>query len=346
MSVHNKLILNIQILGMLGIILCISLSACQKPPDEKIQIGGPNVVFDFKKIYPKGDFDLQNLCWEPNGKKVAALIQKYKTGSGEIWIIDIEGYKKLRILEWFYNNPISGLLQDLSWYPDGNKIIFVASRGWDDVSANNKESGIWSIDIDGSDLKPIIVFPGKYYDFSSVSCNPDGIKIAFIRFDNATATDQLCVLNMEENQVKVLQASNLFESHNKEAIVSFGGLSWAPDGKLIVFEVFYKEEKDYERGEFWIVNPDGSQLRKITNGSCPSWFYGSEQLLFYLYEDYWTIDIHGSNLRKLNFNLSGAPYFSPDGKKIALLKDQEIILANLLQEKKDNGKVNSIKHGY
>jgi Tol biopolymer transport system component len=271
----------------------MTICGCQK-------VGHEDVIFDLAKAYPKSESNIESdiwkLAWSRDGRKIAFLVERlkpFKTESswGEIWIVDIHTRYSNRLLKWNYNNLLSYELSDLSWHPSG-RLIFVGSKGWDDVSATCKESGIWMINSDGSALKSIIVSAGRIYSYSCISSNSDGGFIAFTRFDEKATMWQLCIYDTRTSLTKVLMTSQPFNSLNTKDIASIGGHCWAPDDGLIVFEVIYRREDATEYSAIWTINPDGSNLKRAEKGTYSFWSHGR----------------------------------SPDGQRLAVVRNNKIVL--------------------
>src|SRR5919106_4361487 len=63
-----------------------------------------------------------------------------------------------------------------AWPPDGNTIAFVRTAG----GSRNQTSGIYLMDADGSDQRPLTSSKGKTYDFDP-QWSPDGRWVVFAR---------------------------------------------------------------------------------------------------------------------------------------------------------------------
>ena len=102
-------------------------------------------------------------CWSPNGMNIAFVVGKIDCVGNEcfavggiILIYDIQMNEIKTIYEWSCNKHIdySGSNQlSVCWSPDGNKLLF-------NKSAEELESHIYLINIDGSGLKQITSEPG------------------------------------------------------------------------------------------------------------------------------------------------------------------------------------------
>ncbi|MEM7345362.1 MAG: LysM peptidoglycan-binding domain-containing protein, partial [Chloroflexota bacterium] len=182
-----------------------------------------------------------------------------------------------------------------SWSPDGYSFAFASRRESDRVArlfiGNQSGSGEYSIGFQG-------VYPSPMPDGRWVvkGCTPTGDCGMFVMGGTGGG------------EVKI---SNEF-SDNAPAV--------SPDGSKIAF---MSSERGARNWEIWLMNPDGSDPRRLTeNGSnegLPTWSpdgqsiaYVSDQGGFWAV---WAMNADGTNQRKL-FNMPG----SPDG---SVLHDKE-----------------------
>lgn len=74
-------------------------------------------------------------------------------------------------------------------------------------------------------------------------------------------------------------------------------------------------------GDIYVVNADGSELRRVSEGMDPSWSADGTQVVFARWTEPWgiyAINADGSNERLLySSNVARSPVFSPDGSQIA-----------------------------
>jgi TolB protein len=124
------------------------------------------------------------------------------------------------------------------------------------------------------------------------------------------------------------------------ALLSGGGLAarsggsywdpaWSPDGRRIVFA-----GRGDGPGDLYVMETDGSGLRKLTRSAYPGPNYGARQPVWspdgrtiafgYGYEGISLIDADGRNLRRLVRGLSFGAAWSPRGRKIAFAAGGEL----------------------
>lgn len=80
-------------------------------------------------------------------------------------------------------------------------------------------------------------------------------------------------------------------------------------------------------GDIYVVNADGTSLRRLTQGMDPSWSPDGSQVVFARWTEPWgicAINADGSNERVLfSSNVARAPVWSPDGSQIAFYFETE-----------------------
>lgn len=209
------------------------------------------------------------------------------------------------------------ILEDVQLKPIsiGKKLAIVFSSEREGVRR------IYMINPDGTELRRITFSEYgserimDYWPFPS----PDGSSIAFIRtfFYDKGFSDELWVVNPDgSNQRRLIGGF--------EAVFP----CWSPDGSKIAFIA-----KGHEGG-LYIINADGSGLRKLDTQSIksdffPSWSPDGERIAFYGYFEgsskIFTINFNGSGLKMI---AEGAlPEWSPRGDVIIFMKRADDLIA-------------------
>ncbi len=98
-----------------------------------------------------------------------------------------------------------------------------------------------------------------------------------------------------------------------------GSHAYAADGRIA-----FASERDGDEGRaIYIMDPDGGNPTKLTEGSMPSWLPDGERIGFVYHDDIWIIDREGTNRKNVTKGrLKESPLFpawSPDGNDIAYL---------------------------
>jgi TolB protein len=185
--------------------------------------------------------DVQGYAWSPDGKRVA-----FGRGSfddpGAVYTINADGTQPVNLT----GDEADAAYQVFAWSPDGKWIAFVRDSG----SARDR-SDIYLAAADGS-APPVNLTqrPGRY---GSVAWSPTGTTIAFARSlvpgEDASFFEQdVCTINADGTGLRQLTNDpTLYE-----------GIAWSPDGTKLVFD---------KLGEgLFIMNPDGSAMRRLTTG--------------------------------------------------------------------------------
>jgi Tol biopolymer transport system component len=137
-------------------------------------------------------------------------------------------------------------------FPGANgKIVYIAG---DDV---------FTVDPDGTDVANLTQTEGL--DAENVSASPDGKKIAF-NVGSPTALDDagLYVMNMNGSGFRDLLATR------HDDFIAVGAPTWSPDGRRIAFEAY---NQPAFKNELFVIDADGTDLRKLTNCDCVSSSY-------------------------------------------------------------------------
>jgi TolB protein len=196
--------------------------------------------------HPAPDF---RPTWSPDGKRIAFV--SLRSGNFKIYVMNADGSKE-RLLtpgpKWVGDSSPS-------WSPDGRWIAFSSSR----LKDGNPE--IFKMRPDGSrvtrltftdtagEVSPDDGFP----DWS-----PDGRSIVFSS-TRVSGQHDLWVMRSDGKNVRRITSTPNFDDW---------GAHWSRDGKRIVFfAVHFRSTLN----DVYVVNADGSALRRVTRGTTPVW---------------------------------------------------------------------------
>jgi len=174
--------------------------------------------------------------WSPDAKKIVCNTEEKSTTAGiEMTVINSDGSNRI-LLGWG---------TQMSWYPDGTKIIFSYWQGAEVGIYNNK---LFSMNPDGTDGTAI---SDKYVGNNTFS--PDGSKIAFSF--NQDSQMGIVILDYPEfdNPLYI----------NKGPSGSYDP-NWSSDGSKIVFS---KREISSDPNSIYIMNSDGTNIQRILNNT-------------------------------------------------------------------------------
>ena len=138
-----------------------------------------------------------------------------------------------------------------AWSPDGELVVFRSFRDLDDE--------IYKINVDGSGLSRLTSIDGPEDD---PEFSPDGSLIAFTSRRNSNAIN-IFTMTPDGNNVTQLTFIDTASSWAP---------SWSPDGTQIVFQ---SHRDDPLQAELYLMNADGSNVRRLTNNDvadeAPAW---------------------------------------------------------------------------
>lgn len=120
-------------------------------------------------------------------------------------------------------------LGGLSWSPDGTHFVGEGFNG-DDLS----KRGVWSMAIDGSDLRRL-TDPGSKVDVppsEGAAYSPDGSRVLFYRSEAGDNLDRVQVMTVGVDGSDVRQVSS------SDYHTEIGKAQWSPDGSKLAFIVF------------------------------------------------------------------------------------------------------------
>ncbi len=298
-------------------------------------------------------------AWFPDGRKIAfssrTSIRPYnRSGNSELWTVDVgTGEKKkllssdaeqpgvsphgLRIAYWgvglgssssrdIFTIPAAGPAEGAApvpvtndpaldwspfWSPDGRFLYFGSDR---DGTLN-----LWRIPIDERSGRPLGIpepVPVPAWHAGPFTTSADGKRIAF-----QTVGDEFAL-----ERIPLDPASGKVTGEPRAILKTNMALSLpnvSPRGDAVAFCSIGLEE------DLWIVRPDGTGLRKVTDDlprdRGPSFSPDGKQLVFHSdrngFWNIWTIGVDGSGLAQLTADRTATliyPVFSPDGAKIAV----------------------------
>lgn len=239
--------------------------------------------------------------WSPDGQHI--LYESSASGNWEIYVMDLEGLDN-------DGGNVTQLTRDEAldrmpaWSPDGKHIVFVSDRDGDFEVFRMRADGSGQVQLTHNDQAEI----HPYW-------SPDGKRIIFNR---RVAGRPLYAVHMMSSDGTDEEQILLDDELNSYAQLS-------PDGSLIVFDKWY--ENNQENGEIYVMNADGTDLRRLTDNpdaydGYPTWFPDSRTVLFSSEVEgvfkLFSIQVDGANLRQVTFGAGDDQRadVSPDGRKI------------------------------
>jgi Tol biopolymer transport system component len=142
-----------------------------------------------------------------------------------------------------------------SFSPDGNMVVY---DEWDRRDGDVVASGLYVVDSTGG-TPTLLVAGGGRTRVSGAAWSPDGSRIAFITstvvghdIGGTIDRETLSVVNADGTGRRVLRDLG---TEGRSPAAGAGGIVWSPDGSRLAFT----------SGQIFVVNADGSELRRLTN---------------------------------------------------------------------------------
>jgi len=194
--------------------------------------------------------------FSPDGKQIAFC--STRGGSWDIYLMDVDGRNVVQLT----NSPAQDLHPSFS--PDGKRLAY--------CSAGNRSGQweLWLLDVVTGEKRMI-----GFGLFPTWSLQKSRDTIAFQRArQRGSRWFSLWTLNLVDGEAR--SVTEVAASSNA-AIVS---PSWSPDGKRLAFSTivnpsFTKDGRPRGQQDIWMINSDGSNRRRITDGAglnlSPAW---------------------------------------------------------------------------
>lgn len=216
-------------------------------------------------------------------------------GNGGIWTIDPQTGARHVLIR---TPPYAEYLYYPAWSPSGTEILY----------AECERSGLCSPGIvAASDGSRLGTFADSSYSIWEPAWGPDGSSIAYVAFDPNTPpyTSTIRLFTRASGSDVALTPTR---AHQSDA-----SPTWSPDGALICFSRARK--LGGRRSHLYLMNADGTAVRRLTRGSSPDWSSDGSQIAFADGDGIFVISAGGEGRRRIT---AGAdPVWSPDGTRLA-----------------------------
>jgi Tol biopolymer transport system component len=231
--------------------------------------------------------------WSPDGSKIA--FQSGVDGNSVIIIIDVDDLSQRILVD-------SGDNLYPSWSPDGSEIAFSSNR--------DGNYGIYTINENGSEQSPRLIYDTDEMDCLGPRWSPDGSQIVFwSQKDSSDTNRDVWVINTDGSGLNNLTSDSPMNDENP---------SWSPDGEKIVF----LSDREHSSGKWngiYLMSPDGSNPKPITpiGPECyqlPEWSPDGSKITFMYSENVasaWTIATMNVDSSGLNVFAGARPNSFP-----------------------------------
>ena len=214
--------------------LHIDSFAFQPPSGDRIAFRG------------QSGFEIGLYSMRADGSDVRTLIEPYIPPEAP----DVKSDPMYASVKTWGNIRTSPDLRNPAWSPDGSSLVVQQT-----IYPNGTyQSVLMQLAADGSDLHPITSGDGLLLD-TYPTWSPDGHRIAFLRYDQATREWDVLVLDRDTGAVVRTGPST------PDGLV---GLSWSPDGTSLL-DIEHSGER-----RAWLLDPTGGPARER------AWFVESD----------------------------------------------------------------------
>jgi TolB protein len=192
---------------------------------------------------------------------------------------------------------------DAVWSPDGKRLAFC----FDKTVPNQGDMDVYTIGVDGEDLKPVLASGGKLSHEEWPSWSPDGQWIALS--STRDGNQEIYIVRSDGTELRRLTNDPAIDAHP----------AWSTDGKRIVFAT--SRWGDFELA---VMNSDGSGLVRLSESpgldDYPIWSPDGQRIAFASNRDgnleIYTCDADGKNARNMTCNpaIDSFPTWTPRGE--------------------------------
>jgi Tol biopolymer transport system component len=206
---------------------------------------------------------------------------------------------------------IADAVGDPTWTPDGRVFAFYG-RNSDDVRIHVRWPGTHRERVLRVDYRSPPKPPRAYAYILEPTWSPDATRIAVSdSWSDQGATIRVVSLGTDK-------WTSVTKPRPYNAYVEDLDPAWSPDGRTIAFARRVKGGTP----TLYLVHPDGSTIRRLTNGHSPSWSPDGKNIAFALGDSIYRIRADGrGRTRIVNGLVNPVVRWSPDGRKLLYTSD-------------------------
>ena len=259
------------------------------------------------QVHRVGNLTGHAAAWSPDGQRIAYATGYDTSGPSDLYIAtkDTSDARKLGRIE-------KGFVDSIRWSPDGRTLRMIVWQrgGWYGCS-------LWEVSADGSNLRPVDLFPGEIRSVCDTNWTPDGRYSVFTVGgvpDNRIG--QIWVRRETQSAFRSRAESNQLTTGAME----FSGPTSSPDGK----HIFVRGDK--YQGELVRYDLKSGRLEPFLSGISAEHLDFSRDGKWVTYVTYpentlWRSRVDGSERMPLTAPplFVVLPRWSPDGTRIAFV---------------------------
>ena len=237
----------------------------------------------------------QRPAWSPDGKWLA--FARHQGAKIELYLRAGDGSMEKRLTDGA--DPEF----DAVFSPDGKRLAFALDK----ASPNQGDMEVYTIGLDGKDLKPVATGQGKLSHEESPAWSPDGKWIAWT--STRDGNQELYYSAPDGSNVKRVTSDPGIDAHP----------SWSPDSKKIAFAT-----ERWGDLEIAVYNLEGETLTRLTASDglddYPAWSPDGKQIAFTSNRDrnleIYTMSADGGDIWNLTQDpsIDNFPSWHPDGR--------------------------------
>ncbi len=272
--------------------------------DIELAVADPDGSNSRKLIVLPNEYNYSDVRWSPDDRKLG--FQRGRTFDYDVFYVPAEGGGLHAITQ--DGNPLEGF----AWLPDGSGVVYSSSRG--DTVLYLRTMNLWSVKSGGKNLRQLtfgetsyispdldrhgnIVATRRQIQFNiwryPVDGSPEENVRRGVQITHQTGTVQTPSAGPGDRELVYLSDSgghgnlwilNLETAQNRQVTfehdpqLAIGVPVWSPDGKHIAY---VKRGLTAWNVDLWLMNPDGSDAHKVSDGGgWACWSRDSQWLYF------------------------------------------------------------------